>query len=93
MYIPCVTTVLPFGEQYCVLIRLMDEGGLALKLMLCHDIPKNETFVMVIVQNIPGHNNLFYWHSGAIVHLFENWVAVVLNLFPQQVISYYSDVP
>jgi len=68
MHVPCITTLLLFGGQYCVLIRLMDEGGLALKLMLCHDIHKTETFVMLIVQNIPGHENLFSWYDGAIFH-------------------------
>lgn len=72
MYVSCVTTVLLFGGQYCVLIRLMDEGGLALKLMLCHDIHKTETFVMLIIQNIPGHENLSYWFSGVIFNELGN---------------------
>jgi hypothetical protein len=70
MYVPHVTTILLFDGQCCVLIRLMDEDGLALKLtgILCQDIHKTKTLVMLIVQNIPGHENLFYWHSGATVH-------------------------
>jgi hypothetical protein len=72
MYVPRVTTVLLLRGQYCVLIRLMDEGGLTLKLMLCYDIHKTETFVMLIVQNIPRHKSLFYWYSGAIYHELRN---------------------